>query len=437
MGTWGWSPRYASLRAQLRDDVLMREPTTKDLIDGFRAAVSAAEPGAAVRGSLGYVNGVVTVGTDVIGRFDSERIVVVGIGKAAPAMTHAAAEVTGAQRGIVVTPYPEESSFPLFVGGHPIPNEASVLAGTALLDLAESVMSDDLVIAVVSGGGSAAAEFPAHDVSLADLQEMNGALVASGAPIEEINQVRAAVSRIKAGGLRRAMSPATVVTLVLSDVVNGGPELVASGPTIPSALGSLAVEIVERHGLGDQLPEAIIAAIQRFGPHDSEPDDVVAVVGSCALAADAALRYLRSAGLQAQIASAELAGDAEQAVAELLAASEPGTVWIAAGETTVNVTGDGVGGRNQHAALVAAMRIAGSGAAFGAFGTDGIDGPTDVAGAVVNGATVDQATARGWDVLRELAAHNSNSILWDIGCTVETGPTGTNVGDLWLWFVRA
>jgi glycerate 2-kinase len=415
----------------------MREPTAQDLVDGFRAAVAAAEPGAAVRAALACVDGVVTVGSDVIGRFDPDHIVVVGIGKAAAAMADAASEITGAVRGIVATPYPSDSSFPVLVGGHPIPNDASLLAGRALLELVGSLGSNELVIAVVSGGGSAAAEVPALGVSLADLQEMNKILVASGAPIEEINQVRAAVSRLKAGGLRSSMSSATVVTLVLSDVVNGGSEMVASGPTIPSALGSIASEIIEAHGLGAKMPKAITDAIQRFVPNEARPDDVVVVVGSSAMAADAALRSLQSKGLNATIATAQLTGDVEDAVAELLAASKAGSVWIAAGETTVNVTGHGVGGRNQHAALIAAVGLAGTGGAFGAFGTDGIDGPTGVAGAVVDGSTVEMATHRGWDVATELAAHNSNTVLADIGSTIETGPTGTNVGDLWLWFVGA
>ena len=413
----------------------MREPTAQDLVDGFRAAVDAAEPGAAVRAALTCVDGVVTVGSDVIGRFDPDHIIVVGIGKAAAAMADAACEITGTRRGIVVTPYSSGSSLPVFVGGHPIPNEASLVAGNALLEVIGGVRSDELVIAVVSGGGSAAAEVLADGVSLSDLQKMNEILVASGAPIEEINQVRAAVSRLKAGGLRSSVAAATVVTLVLSDVVHGGPEMVASGPTIPSALGSMATEIIDAHGLGAKMPEAITDAVRCFVPNESSPDDVVVVVGSSAMAADAAVRSLQNRGINAAIATTGLAGDAEDAVAGLLAVSEPGNVWIAAGETTVNVTGHGVGGRNQHAALAAAVSLAGTGGAFGAFGTDGIDGPTDVAGAVVDGSVVAQATHRGWDVPRELAAHNSNSVLADIGSTVKTGPTGTNVGDLWLWFV--
>lgn len=415
----------------------MKEPSAHDLVEGFRAAVRAAEPGAAVRRSLTYVEGVVSVDGVTIGRFAPDHITVIGVGKAAGAMADAAAQIVGTSRGMVVTPYGVECALPVFVGGHPIPSEASLVAGRALLDTVGALTSEDLVIAVVSGGGSAAAEVLVPEVSLGDLETMNAVLVGSGAPIEEINQVRAAVSQLKAGGLRNAARPATVVTLVLSDVVNGGPELVASGPTITSTLGSRASHILEDHDLVRLLPESVVTSVQRFIPPKVHSEDTVCVVGSPALAAEAAWRYLHDRGFQAQIVTTELTGDVEEVVSELLTGANTGYVSVASGETTVNVTGDGVGGRNQHAALAAAVVLAASDGVFGAFGTDGIDGDTDAAGAIVDGGTVQLAASKGWDVPSELATHNSNGVLSDLGCTIVVGPSGTNVGDVWLWYLRA
>jgi glycerate-2-kinase len=181
------------------------------------------------------------------------------------------------------------------------------------------------------------------------------------------------------------------------------------------------------------LPETVRAAITGFERSEIPHGGVVETVGSPAMAAAAAAEHLRSDGFDVEIATSELVGEARLRVVELLAASKPGIVWVASGEPTVSIVGTGVGGRSQEAALAAVSVLARSGGVFAALGTDGIDGPTDAAGAIVDGTTAAAIARRGWDVDAELNANNSHTVLADVGCTVVTGPTGTNVCDVWMW----
>jgi hydroxypyruvate reductase len=417
----------------LQDYATMGLPTRAQLESAFAAAVAAADPFDAVSRALTHIDGVVSVGGSVVGAFRPDQITIVGIGKAAPAMADAVAAATGSTAGLVVSPYEAPCTVRLVRGGHPVPNQESLDAGLAVKEVVSGVVDDGLIIAVISGGGSAAAEVLAESVTLDELVDLNAAMLGSGMPIEDINQVRAAMSLMKAGGVYEWAGSTKVVSLVLSDIAGGGAEFVSSGPTIPSDLGSGAQKVVDRWGLTDQIPDSVHTAIGGFERSPARFEVVVETVGSPARAADAAAEDLRREGFDVQIVTSELVGEAHTRAVELLTASAPGIVWIAAGEPTVTLQGTGLGGRSQEAALAAVPALALSGGVFAALGTDGIDGPTDAAGAIVDGATAVEIARKGWDAAAELASNNSNPVLKDVGCLVITGPTGTNVCDVWMW----
>ncbi len=411
----------------------MALPTRAQLESAFAAAVSAADPLDAVARSLTYMDGVVSVGGRAVGTFRPDQITIVGIGKAAPAMADAVAAETGSTAGLVVSPYEAPCAVRLVRGGHPVPTQESLDAGLAIMEVVSGAPDDGLIVAVVSGGGSAAADVLAEAVTLDDLVDVNALMLGSGMPIEDMNEIRAVMSQMKAGGVVEWAGATQVVSLVLSDVVVGGADVVSSGPTIPSDLGTRAQQMMGRWGLADHIPDSVRAAIDGFERSPARYETVVETVGSPAMAADAAADELRAEGFDVQIATFELVGESRTRAVELITASEPGIVWVAAGETTVTLQGTGLGGRSQEAALAAVPALALSGGVFAALGTDGIDGPTDAAGAIVDGATGDEIARKGWDAVAELASNNSNPVLEDVGCVVVTGPTGTNVCDVWMW----
>ncbi len=412
----------------------MKRPTARDLRNAFDAAVAAVDPATAVRSHLRMDDGSVVLGGHAIGRFAPDQIVVVGIGKAAVPMVREICDVTGARGAVVATPYSSEDvpGIDVHIGGHPLPDASSIEAGLALRRAVRAVPADGLVIAAISGGGSAAADIPVDGVSIDDLQELNHWLLSSGLEIRELNEIRAAVSAFKAGGLA-AEAGSTVATMVLSDVVGGGPEFVASGPTIPSDLGMRAREVLHGQTGADDLPVGIREAIERRQRVEC-PVGPVVTVGSPDVSAQAAAYYLTGQGFTVSVETTTLTGEARVMADRLLGGSEPGVVGIASGETTVTVVGSGVGGRNQEAALAVMASLRRTGGIFAALGTDGIDGPTTAAGAIVGPQSAALAADAGWDVDAELAENNANPVLADAEALVVTGPTGTNVCDLWMWW---
>jgi hydroxypyruvate reductase len=370
------------------------------LIDGYVQALRAVDPRGAVAGVVRLDGSTLTVGSHTFSGVDRTDVVVVALGKAAAGMAQGAFDAIGTTRGLVVAPSAADTLFATCIGSHPIPDAKSLMCGTALLATVEDTKPSDVVVFLVSGGGSALAVLPADGVSLFDIIDTNRRLVSSGMPIEDMNAERAAMSRIKGGRLAAATTAERQVTLVLSDVVGAGPENVASGPTF---------------GLGLQ------------------PTDVLFdVVGSPAIAAQAAAEALSSRGYQASVACDAMRGGTRTEARRMVAATHRGTISIAAGETTIEVTGDGLGGRNQDAALAVAVDIDGIDVTFAALGTDGIDGPTEAAGAVVDGGTATKARDRGIDIRRALEDNDSHTALSAIEATVVTGPSGTNVADLWM-----
>jgi len=427
-----------------------------------RAALAAVDPEAAVHRHVHREGNALFVANRRYDLRDHRHVFVLGGGKAAVPMTTAIAEVLGEYltQGVAVTKYghgeianyksqitnhksPASNlqslvHIELIEAGHPVPDENSVRGAQALADLAGQATAHDLVICLISGGGSALLTLPAPGLHLADLQALTSALLRSGATINELNTVRKHWSRIKGGQLARLAAPATLVTLVLSDVVGDPLEVIASGPTVPDPTTVAdARAVLERYGI----------------PHDFEfqetpkPGDPAfervqyAIVGSNRQAALAAVKQARHLGFNTLLLSTYVEGEARE-VAKVAAALAKGVrahgdplpppaclVW--GGETTVTIRGAGKGGRNQELALAAALQLSGwSGVLVMALATDGTDGPTDAAGAVITGDTVARAHALGLDPLAALAANDSYPFFDALADLIRTGPTGTNVNDL-------
>jgi glycerate 2-kinase len=392
------------------------------LVACYRAGVAAVDPEAAVAANLGPVAG---------------RVVVLALGKAAPAMARGAARALRRERleGIVVSNHraPIPDGLVLMLGDHPVPGAASLRAGQALLDLAGTLTEEDTALVLVSGGGSALIEVPVAGISIDDLAVTNRALLRSGADIVATNVVRRKLSRIKGGGLAAAIAPARIITLLVSDVVGDDPATIASGPTIRSGdAGTAAGDVVASLRIEGDLPAAVREALDTPVLPGAVPDQELRIIAGGAVAAHAAAAAAEQRGFPARVVDTRMTGDAAAVAGEVLARAGFG-VSVFAGETTVTVTGDGIGGRNQEAALVAATLLDGaSGTWFLAAGTDGIDGMTEAAGAVVDGGTVARASAAGLDPGVALDRNDSGGFFAALGEQLVTGPSGTNVGDLWL-----
>ena len=405
---------------------------TGRLLGAVDAALEEVDPRRLVRSALVPAEG----GVIAAGHFfAARRVAVLAFGKAATGMSRGAADALGplVSRGLVVTDLAEPTPgwAELVVGGHPVPDPGSFRAAERAIDLARSVGPDELLLALVSGGGSALLEAPAEGLSLDDVQDLNDQLIHSGAPIEIINRVRQAVSRVKAGRLA-AHCRSPVVTLVVSDV-GDNPAVVASGPTVaaprsPAPVGEILDRYSIRGGAADRARRVAATGVAASDARHEPGDNLALILADGMTAGRAAVRFLSSAGLEVSPAPERLAGDAGEAGRKELTATPDGAVRVLAGETTVEVRGQGKGGRNQHAAVTAGIEIAGSRNRFLAFGTDGVDGPTDAAGGCVDGGTVtDPAPAR-----RHLDACDSYPYLEAVGGLLRTGRTGTNVADLWI-----
>jgi len=413
-----------------------------------QTALAAVAPGAAVRCQV-YLEGDALI---VAGRrydlSEYERVLVIGGGKAAVPMTAAVADILGSRvhAGVVVTKYGHSTSespisgIQILEAGHPVPDENSVRGAQAIADLARQATKRDLILCLISGGGSALLTLPVPGITLSDLQAITDALLRSGATINELNTVRKHWSRIKGGNLARLVAPATLITLVLSDVVGDPLDVIASGPTVPDPTTVTDGQaVLDRYGI---WPHRSVPFQETPKPGDPAFERVQHVlVGSNRLAALAAVEKARQLGLNALLLSTYVEGEARE-VGRIAAALAKGIrthgdplpspaclVW--GGETTVTVRGEGQGGRNQELALAAALALDGwPGVLVMALATDGTDGPTDAAGAIATGETVARARQLGLDPQAALSANDSYTLFDALGDLVRTGPTGTNVNDL-------
>ncbi len=385
-----------------------------------------------------------TVGGHGIDLAFVRRVAIVALGKASPAMGRAAWNILdGIDRRLLVISDHAEPLPPgaFFVhAGHPLPTAASEQGAAKALELAEASSVDDVVLCLISGGGSALAELPARDLTLDDVRLAGHTLLDGGVPIERANIVRHHLSAFKGGKLAEAVAPARMITLVLSDIAGNPLPSIASGPTVPDpSTFADALDVLTEHHLLDEVPAAVRAHLEDGAnglipetPKAVPPDSITVVVGDLEMAVEALRDSAEQSGIAATIATTTLSGAAAPTAVQCLNRTGTG-LSIFAGETTVTIRGDGIGGRNQEGAVAAAEAIeARSDVVFAAFATDGVDGPTDAAGAIVDGGTAARGRARGLDIHDHLIRNDSNTFLRAVGDLLVTGPTGTNVGDIWL-----
>ncbi len=397
----------------------------KDAEAIFLAGVAAVDPERAVGSLLSRRGDHLVVGDRRL-ELPAGKIYVVGAGKAAGPMAAAAEEILGEllAEGVVVTKYGHGQPLRkvrLIEAGHPVPDENGLQAGREIAALLEKTGEQDLVICLISGGGSAL--LPAPDgVSLADKMEITEQLLASGAEIAEVNAVRKHLSRFKGGGLARLAAPARVVTLILSDVVGDPLDVIASGPTAPDpSTFADARDILRRYGLEGKIPASIRQRLERGlageVPDTPKADDPLfdrvfnLLVGNNDRAIEAAAEQAQRLGYRPLVLSTTITGETREvagvhaAIAREAAASgrpaPPPLCLLSGGETTVTLRGDGKGGRNQEFALAAALQIENlPGVLVLSGGTDGTDGPTDAAGAIADGTTLARAREAGLDPRR-------------------------------------
>ena len=384
------------------------------------------------------------------------RVFVTGAGKAAASLARGLETVLGDRIDSGVVLVKHGHALPLrrirvLEGGHPVPDAAGLAGTQQVMQAVEAASEGDTMFFVLTGGASALLVEPAADLSFADVQSASRLLVNGGAQIDEINAVRKHLSAVTGGRLRQRAKCATFCTLAISDVIGDSPAAIGSGPTVadPSTFPE-CIEIVERYGLRGALPRAVIEHLEHgaAGRLAETPKDAselfrsspYRIVASNRISIDAAARAAREAGCRVEILTTEMQGHTHEAAhrfaAELRqAATVRGDatplVLLAGGETTLAVEGAGRGGRNQEFALVAALDLQGlDGVALLSAGSDGSDGPTDAAGACVDGSTVARAAALGFDLQDFLRRHDSYPLLDALGDLHRTGPTGTNVMDI-------
>jgi len=417
----------------------------------FAVALDAADPAKAVEGQCERIRSVYRHGS-------FSRLLVIGFGKASVPMARAMEEnlgdiITG---GAVVTKYRHGSRHGLtnicvHEAGHPIPDENGLNGTEALLELANTADEKTLVVVLISGGGSALFVSPFQGVALEEKQETTSLLLKAGAEIHELNTVRKHISRVKGGRLAEILRPALSVSLILSDVIGDSLDVIASGPTAPdSTTFADALYILVKYDLVERVPKSVINLLEKglrglvpdtpkkWSPIFHKIENVI--IGSNRLALDAAKRSADAMGMMSEILSAEISGEAAEAgrklAAKALAAkrhqgSDRPLCLISGGETTVTVTGTGKGGRNMELALAFAMETEGiPGITLLSAGTDGTDGPTDAAGAIVDGMTMTRAKSLELDPHEYLRNNDSYNFFLKCGGLFVTGPTGTNVMDI-------
>ena len=433
-----------------------------DALSIFDSALEAADPHRCVTRALKLDGDTLGIVEDRYPVGPSSRIIVLGAGKATPAMATAAEDILGPRiaAGAINTKYDHALALQHIATtecGHPIPDQAGVEGTEQMLSLLQGLDEDALVLCLFSGGGSALMPAPADGISLAEKQETTQLLLACGATIEEINAIRKHLSRTKGGLLARHSFPARVVSLMLSDVVGDRLDTIASGPTYPDSTSFAdCLEIVERYDLGPRLPAGVNARLQGGArgeiPDTPEENDPCfarvqnSVVGNSSLAIEAAEQAARDRGYHTLVLSSRIEGETREVAGVHAAMAQeicdtgrpipPPACIISGGETTVTLRGRGKGGRNQEFSLAAAVRLEGwERATVLSAGTDGTDGPTDAAGAVADGTTVGRARGLGLSAAEHLARNDSYPFFQALDDLVMTGPTNTNVMDLRLVLV--
>jgi len=424
-------------------------------------ALKAADPKTIVKSKLNLIGSYLKVENFSFDIDKFTNVYVVGGGKATGLMSEALEEILGTNidEGTVNIPHGslhKTKIIKLCEASHPLPDQASVEGTKRILSIAEKAQKDDLVICLISGGGSSLMSLPLDGITLEEKQELTRALLKSGATINEINSIRKHLSGFKGGWLAKKAYPATVLNIILSDVVGDPLDTIASGPTVPDQTTfTQAKGVLEKYKLWSKLPSSVRKIFEDgergLIQETPKPKDSVfekvhnVVVGNNRTATSAVCQFLKSHGLNTVLLTATLEGEAK-CVGGILASivneievsgnplSKPAAV-VVGGETTVRVVGKGLGGRNQELALAAALHLKNNrdrAVVVASIGTDGVDGPTDAAGALVDGETYYRATELGLRPESFLAENDSYNFFSKLGDLIFTGKTDTNVNDISL-----
>jgi hydroxypyruvate reductase len=401
------------------------------------AALIAVDPGEAVQRYL-QVHPLPT----------ARRVFAFGLGKASIPMTLALSRITHLTDALVITKHASTLDFATIIeGGHPVPNLHSLEAGHAALEFVSALREDDLLVCLISGGGSALMSAPRAGLTLDDMQSLTRSLLACGARIDEINILRRHLDLVKGGGLAKN-TQAQVVSLILSDVVGNPLEAIASGPTSPNPTSREdALQVLKKYNLMGSVSAAILRVLEESSETPKTAEGWLArveniLVGSNALAAQAALNQAKSEGFATEFLGDDWQGEACETAALLVEKLKRySSVYsvpfclVAGGETTVTLCGAGKGGRNQELALAAVGELAKlDNVMLVTLATDGEDGPTDAAGAVVTENTQERARSLGLDAAQYLSQNDSYSFFTALNDLLKIGPTGTNVNDLTFFF---
>ncbi|MBN2146424.1 MAG: DUF4147 domain-containing protein [Anaerolineales bacterium] len=415
------------------------------------AALQAVDPGNAVSRYVQRVGNTLMVNGHPYPLENTGPIRVLGLGKAAQGMAEALVErLNGFPcQGLLIPKHPPAqalSNFAVFPGGHPLPDQRSLLAAQQAARFVSGLPEDALLLCLISGGGSALMASPLPGVSLADLQALTALLLQCGARIDEINALRRRLDQLKGGRLAKLSAPARVISLILSDVVDNPLEAIASGPTAPDPTSCAdAMEILEKYSIREQAPQSVLAALETAAETPKPGDPLFArvqnlVVGSNVQAVQAAVRQAQTEGFTARSLGSHWQGEARLVAAELSrilkSAADPRPFClVAGGETTVTLQGSGRGGRNQELALAAVQELAGlPNIMLVTLATDGEDGPTDAAGAVITGETFQRGQRAGLHPAAYLSDNNAYAYFLALSDLLKPGPTGTNVNDLAFLF---
>jgi len=430
----------------------------------FRAALKAADPLEAVRRRLALKGHTLVAGRRRYRLEAFRNIYVIGAGKASATMAAGVERLLKGRirGGLINTKYGHLAKLrhiELNECGHPVPDESGLRGAERIAELARRAGPDDLVICLISGGASALLALPVAPITLEEKQATTKLLLACGASIHEINAVRKHISALKGGQLARLAAPAAVLALLLSDVIGDDLDVIGSGPTAADRSTFVgALEILKKYRLLERVPAAVRERLEAGARGETaetpKPGDRVfervenLVIGSNRLAVDAAAQAARKLGFSTLVLSAMIEGETREvarvhaAIAKEILHSgrpvKPPACVISGGETTVTLRGGGLGGRNQEFVLAAALDLAGwHPVAVLSGGTDGTDGPTDAAGALADGATVECAGRLGLEARRYLDENDSYHFFQPLGDLLVTGPTGTNVMDVRVMVVGA
>ena len=420
----------------------------------FYAALAAVDPFNAVQSELEQARTFFRVG-------DFTRLLVTGFGKASWRMAAACEHLLGdlISAGIVVTKYGHTTaSNPLariraYEAAHPVPDENGVVATRAIIDLAKDADERTLVLCLISGGGSALLVAPHEGINLGEKQLLTDLLLKSGATINELNAVRKHISMVKGGRLAEIAYPGSIISLMISDVIGDRLDVIASGPTAPdTSTYDDALAVLDKYRLMDRVPKAVLSTLEqgsqgKIAETPKQGADVFdnvqnIIVGSNSTALLAAKEKAEELGFHTTITSSTLEGEAREVARSLAHSARAANLirpacLLSGGETTVTVRGTGTGGRNTELALAFALEIEGiKGITLLSAGTDGTDGPTDAAGAVVDGYTISRARSMQLDAVAYLDNNDSYAFFRKTNDLLVTGPTGTNVMDIQIILVE-